>query len=767
MGSTVETLPANSFGRPASVHPAPLVGAIACVLIVGFALAIFSGGAPNPPSEAPRASEFSAERARKHVARIGRLPHPVGSAAHNGVRDYIIAELAKNGFTTQVQRATSVDPKRGAAADVENILARLDGDSHDDAVLLVAHYDSVPTGDGAADDGAGVASLLETARALKQGPKLMRDVLFLFSDGEEEGLFGARAFVAENPWAKQAGVVLNFEARGTSGPVVMFETSSPNASLVHELRVAAKHPVANSLSYEIYRRLPNETDFTVFKHAGYAGLNFAFIGHFASYHTALDNPSDLALSSLEHEGEYMLPLARALADAPRASRGSDAVYFDVLGMTLFEYSIATAYGLLAAAVLLLLFVLWKAGREQMTSGKGVAAGFAGVLLALAAGLAVSWGASLVLSFFRSSSPGLRSGLLYHSGLYVAAFSAAGLAVALLIYRWITKRAGLYGLFAGCLILWTLIAAALTFTVPGASYIFLVPVLFLLAGAAAATLWRNPNRVLVIVVASLPAILLAVPFVRGVFEAFAEGAALPVAALVVLLAGLLSVGLDAIFNLSKLRLAVLTAASALTLFAGALSVSHVSREQPSRYGLLWAMDADTGRQVWTSFDSTPRPWASLFFSNPARREALTEFFPNNLRKLLTAPAEAPVLPAPTVTILENKPGADARKLRIAVKSARRAPIFYISFDPKAPVDNLSVNGMPIKPQDGELVFYGAPPEGIELEFEVHSAQKIRLDVKDVSYGLPETAVNMHPKPPDVLPAPTFLNDSALVKKSFLL
>jgi len=84
-------------------------------------------------------------------------------------------------------------------------------------VLLVAHYDSVPTGPGANDDGVGVATLLETARALTASAPLQNDVIFLFTDSEETGLLGAQAFVTEHLWAKEVEVVLNFEGRGNGG----------------------------------------------------------------------------------------------------------------------------------------------------------------------------------------------------------------------------------------------------------------------------------------------------------------------------------------------------------------------------------------------------------------------------------------------------------------------------------------------------------------------------------------------------------------------
>lgn len=172
------------------------------------------------PATAPPA-EFSAERAIRHLRVIAREPHPPGSAAHAQVRSYILGQFAGLGLETQVQTATVVLGRWGSpypAATVRNVLARLKGTGGGKALLLAGHYDSAPVSPGASDDGHSAAVLLETLRALRSGPRLARDVIFLLTDGEEAGLLGAAAFTEQHPWAKEVGLVLNFEARGTSGP---------------------------------------------------------------------------------------------------------------------------------------------------------------------------------------------------------------------------------------------------------------------------------------------------------------------------------------------------------------------------------------------------------------------------------------------------------------------------------------------------------------------------------------------------------------------
>src|SRR5262249_11295490 len=193
------------------------------------------------------------------------------------------------GLNPQIQKVRVVSEWDGESvgASVENILARIHGTSNTKSVLLVAHYDSAPTSYGASDDGSGVATLLETARALKTISPLKSDIVLLFTDAEEVGLLGARAFVEDKEAIKEIGVVLNFEARGNSGASIMFETSDSNSQIIDAFANANPRSVTTSFSNEIYKRLPNDTDFSIFKKAGLEGLNFAYIKGLAYYHTTL------------------------------------------------------------------------------------------------------------------------------------------------------------------------------------------------------------------------------------------------------------------------------------------------------------------------------------------------------------------------------------------------------------------------------------------------------------------------------------------------
>ena len=206
------------FDPPGAAGPGP-TRLLAAVAVLTSVAAVVSVAPPEPLPPGADPARFSAGRALGHLRVIAAAPRPLGSLHHGSVRDYLVEQLRRLDLDVEVQRASSSARVFGwiRGASVHNVVGRLRGRGEGPAVLLAAHYDTVPNSPGAADDGAGVAALLEAARALRAGPPLERDVIFLLTDAEELGLLGAMAFVAEHPWARDAFVAPNFEARGVRG----------------------------------------------------------------------------------------------------------------------------------------------------------------------------------------------------------------------------------------------------------------------------------------------------------------------------------------------------------------------------------------------------------------------------------------------------------------------------------------------------------------------------------------------------------------------
>jgi hypothetical protein len=332
-------------GMATDAHQLPNRASLSAAILSFLLMALFAWIAIlaiQPPSAAPADAppdRFSAGRALRDLPEIARAPHPTGSAENARVRETIIARLQGLGLTPEVQTATAsfAKPSWGPsydAATVRNIVARISGTGGTKAVVLATHYDSVPSGPGAGDDGSGVVTLLETARALTAGPRMRNDVIVLLTDAEEPGLLGAAAFVDEHPWAVDAGVVVNFEARGTAGPSLMYRTTPHNGWLIRQLARSGAHANASSLFSEASRRLPTgDSDHSVFKKAGISGFDFAFIDNGARYHSKLDDVEHLDPRSVQQHGNSALALARHFGnlDLTRTT-APDAVYFSLFGV---------------------------------------------------------------------------------------------------------------------------------------------------------------------------------------------------------------------------------------------------------------------------------------------------------------------------------------------------------------------------------------------------------------------------------------------------
>jgi leucyl aminopeptidase len=90
----------------------------------------------------------------------------------------------------------------------------------DEMVLITAHLDSVNSSSGspapgADDNGTGSATLLEAARLLRQY-RFQRTIRIIFFTGEEQGLVGSEAYVAEHDTGNHLGVV-NLDMMGWDG----------------------------------------------------------------------------------------------------------------------------------------------------------------------------------------------------------------------------------------------------------------------------------------------------------------------------------------------------------------------------------------------------------------------------------------------------------------------------------------------------------------------------------------------------------------------
>ncbi len=328
--------------------------------VVAFLLAIMATTPPGPVPASADAKSFSAVRAMVDVRRIASVPHPAGSAEDAAVRAYLVEHLRAMGL--EVRETSAPMPQKSIARVTQwskgtlvpttlvNVIGVLPGkDRALPAVAMMAHHDSVWGSPGAADDTAGVASILEVVRAIKAQGQPQRDLAVIITDGEETGLSGAKAFFAEDPLRQHIGAVVNMEARGGGGRTTLFQTSRNNGDAVRLFAHVVSHPGGSSLAAYIYSVLPNDTDLSVTLKAGDTlGYNFAFIGRPGLYHSPKATPDRLDQGSLQDMGGQVLAITSALANAQQLPAPSaSVVFFDLFGLFTVLYPVWVGWLMIA------------------------------------------------------------------------------------------------------------------------------------------------------------------------------------------------------------------------------------------------------------------------------------------------------------------------------------------------------------------------------------------------------------------------------------
>ena len=474
---------------------------LAAALAIIAAMSLFLLPAPKSADSDP--TGFSADHAKQLIDTFADEPHSVlHTEAHARSRDEIVTMFKDLGYQPEIHsdpmplsEATNTSQYSEAGLDAlarlntENIVVRVPGKT-DDTMMLTAHYDSAvdfeKTADGrwdpkpgvssgAADDGYGVATIIETLRAIKaDGRTSERSLLIVITDAEELNLLGAmNEMLHHRADYDNVDLIVNIEARGTSGPAVMFETSDTNASATEFFLKNAPRPFATSLMPAVYRMMPNGTDLSIYLKEGFTGLNFASIGNSENYHTASDSPAYSDLTSLQHYGDQVLGLARAWSfdqDTPKLTDDQDRVFFPVFsGFTVhYPATVGVILGVVAIALTAAATVL-QARKVRWSRVAGTAWG-------LTWRIVVSAGAAFLVQF-GANSLGLLTSLENNTWIYrTVLYLVPTLLAAALITRFLLKRRhdGLNREASMATLLMFAVSSVLfMILLPGAAYLFVL------------------------------------------------------------------------------------------------------------------------------------------------------------------------------------------------------------------------------------------------------------------------------------------------------
>lgn len=781
-------------------------------LLVLFVVAVLSLGwlaLPDPvPANAP-ADEFSSSRAMANLVEVARAPHPPGSEEHDRVREYLTRRLQSLGLEPTVQRTTSM-ARAGdwlRSATVRNVVARLPGTSSTGTILLTAHYDGRELSRAAGDDGIGVVTILETLRAVQAGEPLRNDLIVLFTDAEELGLLGARAFVVEHPLMADVTVALSVEMRGGGGPSLMFQTGQEGGWIIEEYGEAAPWPMANSLMQGVYERMPNDTDFTPFRDAGVQGLNFAGIGRANVYHQAYDTPENVSEATIQHHGDQLLAVVERLGrselgvvDAP------DRVYFTVPLFGLATYS-STWIIPLGILVLLLAAGTFVAVRRRRGRIQGMLVGLG--LSIVASSLAFGAGLWLMgwLPRFHPEMGSLHGSAFHTEGWYVIALVGLVFALVTGLFGLVRRWYGAAELAFGAAVLPIAAALFLTFWLPSGAMNFQIPVLAGLVAVLAVSGAGPRRRVgwfgwILALLMALPALVLLAPLVEMVWLAMNLTMAAWLAVFLATGLFILLPVLDVMREPNGWWAPVLGLAATAAFVGVGVVAAGPSADQPTPSTLAYAVDRAVGEAFWTTqpvvgtdAEADPaRAWAVDRAGAPFTDELDLGGFRRGGRTLPAAQAVLFDTPRPDVTVTaistgalppprggvtDPEPGAAdsvtslpetvtpeapepggplpsvRRTVRVGVRSNIGAEMVSIRLPQSSTPALVAINGQPVADAysyDGgaptsvpvEIEHWGRPDSMIYLDFEIPASVA----------GLEFTVVEELLRPEEIVPRGTF-------------
>lgn len=751
------------------------------ILAVWYSLWMIQAPDPKPESAPP--DLFSAERAFAHIQQIGRYPHPLGSKDNERVRDYIVNELQKMGLNPEMQQGIAMKQESALAGNVKNVLVKIPGSDPKQTIMLMAHYDSVPNGPGAADDGMGVSAILEALRALQSRDALKNNLWVLFTDGEERGLLGAEYFIqADDDW-KELDLVMNIEARGTNGSSIMFETSSGNENLISHFAAASGSPVANSLSYTVYKLIPNDTDLSVFKRAGVNGLNFANIEGVLNYHTAQDLPENVSKATLQDHGQNVLSNTLYFGNTNFEAEGSsDAVYFNGLTGNIIWYPASWSFPIAAAgALILLIYLVILFRRKTITPGKYLLGILSFVLIS---GLAVlfTYGGWQLMRELHPSYQWIAHRETYAFEWYLWGFIALILSLSIKGFGWLQKKLGIQNILGGIFTVIMMLSLISSWYLPTAGYLFTWPVLFAIAGwmligqSIEKYHWKT---IIILCLTLLPAIYIITPYIPLIQITLST---LALGASMFLLMILIALSWPLIHLITRNRGAYWSGFFVI-IFIGCMAAASLNSgfdiQHKKHNSIIYAQDLDTQESLWLSSDHTTDEWTSQFLCENPEKDFFFEYSPYWSYRFLQAPAPYKNIESPQVRVLSDSTAKSQRYFSLRVISPYGGLTARFKLASGENFEKVSISGRKMFDADNPLpdqrstlnqfYYYGDLSQPVTLSIAI-PAELINpaLDVQIISKKWPAGLMeDYQPRANYMMPIPFGISDAVIFKKSYPL
>ena len=364
-----------------------------------------------------------------------------------------------------------------SCARVRNVVAML-GPRNRQGASCSSRITTARRGPGASDDGIGVATLLEVGSILRTSAQAAGHPAVQRRRGTRSD---RRTRLSRDPLSRNVDSLINFEARGVRGPA---PCSRPAARTARDRRSsprAAHHPVANSLSTDVYRLMPNYTDVNSFSERGWLTLNFAIDRQRNALSLARRRSGGARPATPPAHGRPGACAVAGAANGAAASQRRRRIFMDVAGRTLISLPHDRRGGPADRAALRLRRD--RLAPRRVVRGVAVAARHFGRFSRRSRGL--RW--RVIGAVSRTASSGARS----RFGRHLAAYASVILAAAVLLATFGRRdRIRSFALLSGSR---PSSSAGIGLVAPGGIIFFLFPPLLVLIGIVATRWWAPAER----------------------------------------------------------------------------------------------------------------------------------------------------------------------------------------------------------------------------------------------------------------------------------
>jgi len=719
------------------------------------------------------------ENVIKHVKKLTKGPRAVGDYYHAEVRRYLVKQLQGMGFTVSTQKSTSINPKNRTAAPIRNIIATYPGSGQSDsALLLLSHYDAAKfSGKGAGDDASGVAVVLESLNALlKNNPKPSNDIVVLITDAEEIGLLGAHAFINEQLKYHNIGLIINLEARGSSGPSMMWpETDGGNKAMIAGFAAAnIPLPVTTSLHYEIYKLLPNDTDLSPFNQiANINGFNFAFIDDHFNYHTQRDNLDNLSLNTLAHQTFQIHNMLKYFSEADLSQMKStdSVVYFNLPVVGFISYPSWVTWLLMAVFGLIFIGLIGRAFNQKTASITSILKGMAPILIAGFLSFGWCWILLKIIDLIYPEFSDILQGFPYAGHHIMGALLVSSGLVAVTTLSSLSKHQILSSSIANIL-LWTVLLLPLIYFLPG-SGLLIWPVLLsiLLLSTQVKSPRLSDGVASVFAVANfilLGTLIINLPIALGIN-------ALPITA--VFLSSLLGLSIPMFNPAIKLRYALIFILLPLVyLSAYFLQQPSISQKHPHPTSLSYLYDQDSKEGFYFNYDVVDSGWNSEIFdqtAQPKQQAAFKQLYKKPLKNL-TKLDQAVVIDGIQLDVKKQVFANQRLKLELAVTANSNTEILEIYTNEPLTLYGLSIENRqvvlpePLLLNQGNRVlqYYFNGKKEIKIVIELNVDQALDWQIQSHSVDLlTREDFGLLPRPKHQIQKPFIKSDNTITVQSF--